>query len=67
MNPTREFARSVLPSLPPARSVRASGAAAPQLTLSRAGLPVVSNRAFISAWMARRERLAAASQLMRQG
>lgn len=34
---------------------------------SRHGLPVVSNRAFISSWLARRGKLAAAARLARKG
>ena len=60
MNPTRDFVRTSFSALATARVARPSfGSSALQ---TRAGLPVVSNRAFVAAWMARREKLVAAAQ-----
>ncbi|PTX90794.1 hypothetical protein [Opitutus sp. ER46] len=60
----RDLHRSSAPRLTsglPARALPAFGRSTP----SRSSLPVVSNRAFIGAWMMRRDRLAAAAQLTR--
>ena len=64
MNTTRDFVRSAATGISTGRVFRAMPRSAAS-TLTRAGLPVVSNRAFITAWMARREKLIAAAHAAR--
>lgn len=64
MNTTRDFVRTSMPVLPTARAYPTLPRSnAPHL--SRAGFPVVSNRAFINAWTARRSKLVASAQIAR--
>ena len=64
MNSTRDFVRPAVAGLSAGRVFRAMPRST-MSTLTRAGLPVVSNRAFVSAWMARREKLTGTPQLAR--
>jgi hypothetical protein len=65
MNTSPQLVRSVVSGALAVRPFPAT----PRLPIgiqSRTGLPVVSNRAFISSWITRRSRIIAAAQLARK-
>lgn len=66
MNTSPQLVSSVVTDALTVRPVSTS----PRLPIgvqSRTGLPVVSNRAFISSWIARRSQIVAAAQLAKKG
>ncbi len=63
MNTTRDFVRTSFTSFGTSdAATRFSVTRAPLSPLTRAGLPVVGNRAFINSWMARRPKLTPLAQ-----